>query len=165
MIDLNDLIPALEAALTVPGGVSPYAAASEDEWLLKLLNGFWNAYNDGLFRGYTVDEDGLVSPTSGTTDMGRDVQQIIVLYAAIDTFRATLMQMNTLFRAEAGPVKYETQQSAQVLKGLLDALMEQRKFILARLSDGGGVVDTYYIDAIQSRDSAINSGLTWWVNA
>ena len=31
---LTDLIPSLEAALSVPGTTSPYSAATDDEWLM-----------------------------------------------------------------------------------------------------------------------------------
>ena len=55
---LTDLIPSLEAALSVPGTTSPYSAATDDEWLAKLKNAFWLAVLDQVISGYEMDEDG-----------------------------------------------------------------------------------------------------------
>lgn len=160
-IDLADLVPDLEGALTIPGATSKYADASEDEWITKLKNAFWSAYNDGLITGFTCDEDGAVSPVSGDGTFGRDQQQICIMYAAINVLQNELLQIKTAFRAKAGSVEYETQQSAQVLKGLLDSLFQQKAFVLKRLSDMG-TVDSFYIDGVQNRDNAIRSGLITW---
>ena len=46
---LTDLIPTLEAALSVPGTTSPYSAATDDEWLH--CRGRWSpAPNDQHLR-------------------------------------------------------------------------------------------------------------------
>lgn len=157
-IDLADLVPDLEASVSVPGIASPFAAASEEEWLTRLRNGFWEAYNDGLISGYICDEDGLVT---GDTAMGRDLQQICILYAAMNIIRNQILQLKTLFRSKAGPVEYEVQQSASAFKSILDSMLAQKEVILRRLQDGGNV-DTYYIDAVRSRDYSLRSDLIEW---
>lgn len=163
MIDLTELVPSLEAALTVPGNEAEFASVPEDQWVIRLVNAFWNAFNAGLFTGFIVDEDGQVSPTSGSDDMGRDLQQVIVLYAAMDVVRNQMRQLNTVFKAKAGPVEYETQQSAQLLKSLLDGYMGQISALVDRLGDQGTTA-TFYLDGVIARDRAINDGLTYWVN-
>jgi len=80
----------------------------------------------------------------------------------MDVVRNQLLQMKTVFRAKAGPVEYETQQSAQVLKALLDQFMNQRDRILETLASTSNL-STYYIDAVRSRDYAIRIDATDWV--
>jgi molybdopterin converting factor small subunit len=80
----------------------------------------------------------------------------------MDVVKNQLMQMKTVFRAKAGPVEYETQQSAQVLKGLLDAYMKERDLILANLASTN-MVSSYYIDTLRARDYAIADGIIDWV--
>jgi hypothetical protein len=58
-------------------------------------------------------------------------------------------------------VKYETQQSAMVLRAILEELKQRRNLILERLSDIG-VTATYYIDALMERESSIDHGFTRW---
>ena len=161
-LDMADLIPALESSLTIPGGTSPYANASEEEWLGKLRNAFWHATLDEVIVGYTADEDGVVTQIDGTETLPGELQYLIVLYACMDIIRNQLMQLKTVFRAKAGPVEYETQQSAQVLKTLLDQYMTQRDTILDNLANSAQV-STYYIDAVRARDYAIRDGITDWV--
>lgn len=160
-VDLSELIADLEGAVTVPGTVSPFAASSETEWLTRLRNAFWSAYNDGIVLGFTCDEDGIVNPVSGDGTFTRDLQQLVIMYAAINIYQNQIMQLKTLFRAKAGQVEYETQQSAQVIKSLLDSLLAQRATILQRLSDGG-FTDSYYIDAVRTRDESLRYNYIDW---
>jgi len=159
-VDLAEIIPDLQAAVTAPGIDSPYASASDGEWLARLKNGFWAAFNDGVISSsFDCDEDGVVVSTE---TFGRDLQQIVIMYAGMNILQNRLAQINTSFKAKAGSVEYETQQSAQVLKGLLDSMLEQRNFLLKRLSDSG-TVSSYYIDSVISRDEAIYRGSNvWW---
>lgn len=148
-VDLFDLVESLRREVDPPG-TPAFPDATEDEFAGHLADAFWEIRLDGMLSGY-AESDGLVSPTSGTTELGRDLQQLIVLYAGVRIVRNQLRQLQTSFRAKAGPVEYETEQAASVLKGVLDDLVSRRNLILTRLSDLG-VVDTYYIDSLYERD-------------
>lgn len=162
-VDLYDLVPNIEAALSIPGSASQYANATDDEWVGKLKNAFWHATLDQVITGYTSDEDGMVTPIdAGGDDLSFELQYLVVLYACMDVVKNQLMQMKTVFRAKAGPVEYETQQSAQVLKTLLDQYMAQRDTILDNLAYSADVT-SYYIDAVRERDYSIRNDLTDWV--
>lgn len=163
-VDLTELIPNLEAAITVPGEASPFAATSEDEWIRRLNNGFWDAFNDGLLAStWRCSEDAVVTPVSGDATFGRDLQQIVILYAAMAIVQQRILQLKTLFRAKAGEAEYETQQSAQVLKTVLDQMLAQKTLVLDRLADGGAV-NSRYVDSVRARDYAYRDGLLDWVN-
>lgn len=160
-LDLTDLIPDLEYNLNAPGE-DQFANVSDEEWTSRLRDGFWNAWNDGLLQEYT-EVDGVVSPRSGSTMISRDQQQIILLYTSINVISQQMFRMNTTFRAKAGPVEYETQQSAQLLKALLDDLTQRRIYLLERLAETGVTRAFYLIDTYQSRQNALYEGLSVWV--
>ena len=134
-LDLVDLIPDLEYNLNSPGG-DEFANVSDEEWTSRLRDGFWNAFNDGLLNDY-IEVEGVVTPRSGDTVMPREQQQIILLYTSIAVLFQQMLRLNTTFRAKAGPVEYETQQSAQLLKALLDDLSQRRIYLLERLAETG----------------------------
>lgn len=160
-VDLGDLIENLTAMVNPPGA-NLWPDAVDDDWILRLQNGFWAAVLDGLITGYT-EADGLIEPTSGSTDISRDLQQIVVIYGAMDTVLNEIRNLNTSLRAKAGPVEFETQKSANTLRDILKELQYRRSLLLDRLGDLG-VTDTYYIDAVLERDAAYMDSLTSWVS-
>jgi hypothetical protein len=162
-VDITELIPSLEAALTIPGQTSPYSSATESEWTLKLTNAFWRAVLDGIITGFVIDEDGIIAPESGTETLSRSYQQIVVIYAAMNIVQNTLLQLKTTFRAKAGPVEYETQQASQVLTTLLKTYENEKNLILSRLSDVGSSDESYYYDMPWERRDSQHSGLAYWV--
>lgn len=165
-VDLSELIPNLEGALTVPGTTSPYAAASEAEWVIKLSNGFWAATLDGVYSGYSVDEDGIVTPDDGgSSTFSRELQQVVIIWAAVNIVQAQLLVLKTRFKAEAGPVSYETEQASQVLSTLLKQLQQQQAVILDRYSDvWSSAEESYYTDAnFQRRENNYSNQGSYWM--
>lgn len=160
-VDLGDLVPYLQAAVSPPGN-DLFADTVEDEWITRLANGFWNARLDGLLAGY-VESDGSITPTSGTDDMSREMQQVIVFFSAYDTILLALRALNTQFKAVAGPVSFETQQSANLLKDIAEDLRERRNILLRRLSDMGST-SAYVIDSIIARQDSLMAQATTWVS-
>lgn len=159
-VDLFDLVEPLKREVSPPGE-DLFPNATDDDYFGNLQDAFWDARLDGLLEEYT-ESDGSITPISGSTDMTRDLQQVIVLYAGVRIVRNHLRALNTVFRSKAGPVEFETQKAASVLKALLDELRTRRNTVLSRLSDVGGV-DSYYIDALLERDESIYYEDTYWV--
>ncbi len=162
-VDLADLVEPLQREVSQPGAeLTTFPNADDSSWIGYLSDSFWEIRLDSLFSGFG-EEDGVVSPTAtGDPDLTRDMQQLIVLYAGIRIIRNQLLAINTVFRAKAGPVEYETQKSAQILKAILDELKLRRNFVLIRLADVGSE-DVYYIDAILERDDSLSfGGSIWW---
>lgn len=164
VLDLSDLASDLQITLNAPGE-NAYSTVSEDEWVNRLRNAFWDAVLDGLIPGYSESE-GLISPidTSGVL-LARDQQQLIIMYAAISIVRNQLLTLKTVFRAKSGNNEFETQQSAIVLKALLDEFSSRRIYILGRLADTGIARDTYYIDSYTSRQQSYDYAYTSWIGA
>lgn len=159
-LDLNDLIVPLKAAIDIPGEDN-FDTVTTAGWKTYLANGFWQAYLDGFLEGFS-EEDGEISQASGV-EMPKDQQQLIIMYAAIAIIRLKMLNLQTVFRAKAGPVEYEVQQSAQVNKALLDEFTARRLYLIQRLADSGIFRGTFYIDSFESRQRAINDGYTGWI--
>lgn len=161
-IDLSDLIPAVEAEASPPG-TNLFPDAIDDEWLLRLENAFWEAKLFGFAQldNYT-ESDGIVQPVTGTTDLPREEQQLVVLFAAVNVVRMSMSNTGTAFHAKAGPVEFSTQNSATLLNSVLAGLQKKIDFLYATLSDLGRVTDSVF-DGVAARDFALGFGdVSWW---
>jgi hypothetical protein len=67
-VDLSSLVENVKAEVQPPGE-DVYPDATDDDWVMRLINAFWSAVLDGIITGYAVDDDGIVSPVTGTTDL------------------------------------------------------------------------------------------------
>lgn len=160
-VDLSDFVDDLKAEVNPPGS-NFFPDATDDQWFQQLRDSFWEAYLDGFIQNWT-EADGLVTPKTGTTDISRDFIQLIVFYAGFRVLRASIRNTQSLFRAKAGPVEFEVQQSATMMRDLLAELQQKRALLLSRLSDLG-VLPVAYIDAVQSRTTSVVQGDIWWTN-
>jgi hypothetical protein len=155
-VDLSDILPRLQSEVNPPG-VDLFPDATDAVWLLHLQNGFWEAVLDGIITGYTINDDGVVTPTSGSTDLSDQLIQLVIFYAGMKVIRNYMLNLRTKFRAAAGSTEYEYQQSASTMKEILADLRNRRNLLLERLSDLG-TTSTYVVDAVIARDIAITDG-------
>lgn len=159
-VDLADLVEFLKVEVNPPG-VNLFPEALDTEWLTRLRNAFWNARMDGLLGGY-VEEDGEVTPLSGTTDMPREMQQVIIFFAGYTALMNKLTSMRAALRAKAGPVEFEMQNAATVMTAQATSLRDRMSRILALLSESGVVTDVV-IDAVMARADSLGAGVITWV--
>lgn len=164
-VDLTTYTQALQTEVSPPGG-NNFPTATIDDWINTLLNAFWEARLDGLLATFTMDANGIITPVLTTSppqpDIGRDMIQLIVLYGSFAVIRNSLRSLRTMFSATAGPVKFEYQQSANVLAEIMKDLITRRDILLTRLSDLGSTTVTM-IDSIIARDQSIMFQNTYWV--
>lgn len=184
VVDLSDYIPNLQREVQAPG-TTDFPAATDDDWIGNMVDGFWEARLDGLLQGYTCDENGLLFEISALNNnlpqqpqvyenpqtknwaadgQLREMVQLIIFYAGYRILRNALRGLRTQFRASAGPVSFEYQQSANLLVDVMRDLVNRRDIILRRLSDLG-VVQSFYIDAIAARDSSLQNGDSYFIGA
>lgn len=160
-VDLNDLIPALEAECSPPG-TDLFPDATDSAWLLRLENAFWEAKLFGFppFSNYT-ESDGTVLPISGTTDLPREEQQLVVMFAALNSVRMSMSSQNTGFSAKAGSVEFSTQNSATLLNNVLNGIQSKIDLLLSTLAKIGRITDGY-LDAVFERGTSLGTGeITW----
>lgn len=151
-VDPGELVDPLKRNCNPPGQ-DLHPDASDDDWVGYLLDAFWVAKLNGVYPGYTVNTSELIVPISGTEDMPRDLQQLIVLFASVRVLESDMRGSTgqTVFRAQAGPVSFETQQSAQVLRELLTGARNELKELVNLIGTssipGAGVsfLDTFII--------------------
>lgn len=182
MINLFDLVDPLKREVNPPGS-DLFPDATEDDWGGSLSDAFWEVRLYGFLVGFEENAaarggpaefiEGIVTPIgvdpiyddptgfSATADLGREMQQLIVLWAAWKVVLNRMGSLNTTFRTKAGPVEYETQNAATVLKAVLDALKGRIDLVLATVPQRAGAV---VFDAMIERSYSMAVGDTWWVN-
>ena len=159
-VDLADYVDSLKREV-IPVGSNLFGDLGDDIWVGHLSDAFWEARLDGFMQGYVADEDGVITPESGSTDLDRRFVALIVLYAGIRVLRNRILNMNTGFRAKAGPVEFEQQNSATMLAEMLKQLRSTKDRILEELDDfdATGVL---YLDAFSTR--VLDSASYWGSN-
>jgi hypothetical protein len=161
-VELSTLVPVLRLEVNEPG--SEDISISDDEGIERLSSAFWEIRFLGMLTAFT-EASGEISPNSGTTEMTRDLQQIIVLVAGIKIVEMKLLNILTTFKASAGPTEFETQRSAQVLRAVLDNLNNKLKIAINRLSDIGGATASFYIDALSAQHDSLVLGDIFWLTS
>jgi hypothetical protein len=147
-IDLSDYAPTLRREVT-PLGSTLFASIPDTQLTPYLTDAFWEARLDGFLAGYTADEDGSVEPTTtGADDVSPAGVALIVLYAGIRIMRNRILNMNTGFRAKAGPVEFEQQNSATMLAEMLKQLRDRKNQLLERALP---LTDVLLVDAYSTR--------------
>lgn len=158
-VDLFDLVETLRRAVNPPG-TDNFPNADDDVFAGYLTDAFWELRMLDMFSDYTAS-DTVVIPVTGTTDLPREQQQLIVLFAAITIVTNELKNMDTTFRAKAGSVEFETGKSGPVLRDVLAELQRRRLIAETTLFAIGEVTDAY-IDSVVERAGDTYAG-TWWV--
>lgn len=152
-VDLSEFVPSLRREVTPPGS-DLFTDVGDDVFVGYLSDAFWEARLDGFLASWTADEDGIVVPTGGASDIPRDLIGLVILYAGIKVLRNRLMNLNTAFRSKAGPVEYEVQNSANLLTEMLQQLKASKDRILEQVDNVP--TPTFYFDAYTAR--ANNTG-------
>lgn len=184
-VDLNDLVDPLKNRVSPPG-TNLYPDASDDEWFASLQNAFWEVKLAGVLTTWTENYaawggpsefgEGILTPVGQTdptyddpggfdenSDMSRELQQFIVMWAAWKTTLTQFQNLTSTFRAKAGPVEFEEQRSASILKGILDQLREEIKLTLFNIGTYGIGQNTVVFDAVIERSYSQSVRDVWWI--
>lgn len=183
-VDLFDFVDPLKREVNPPGS-DLFPDATDDSWLGSLTDAFWEIRLYGMLDGYEENAgarggpaefgEGKVTPVgvladyddpsgyAADVDLPRELAQLVVLWAGWKIVLTRFGSLNSVFRAKAGPVEYETQQSATVLKALLDALKARIDDIIDNLSTYRRGVGVAVFDTVIQRTYAQAVGDTWWI--
>lgn len=143
---LEDLIPMFNREINGPGFERiPDITASQK--LGYIQDGFWDARLSGMLDTFGVF-DGLdvVPPatagknyfadlSSSTDDLPTEFHMLVVIFAGFRLLRLKIMDLAVNFTAEAGPVSFEQQASATVLRALLANLQGRIQELKKQYSD------------------------------
>ncbi len=152
-VDLADLVDSLKREVNPPGeSIFPNAVDSEYEG--HLADGFWELVVAGYISGF-VEADLIVTEDTATptTDLTRQLQQLIIIAAGMRIIRMKFLQQDTLFRAVAGSVEFETRKSAQALDSLLKNLQTRFDDIVSTLPNSNVPGSVFYSDIITLRSA------------
>lgn len=160
-VDLSDLVENLKREVNAPG-LNQFPDATDAQYVGNLQDGFWESVLDGAIIGYT-ESDAIVTPKTGTTDLPRELQQLVIFYAGARILRNQLRDIKSSFKAKAGPVEFEQQQSASLLVAILKDLMARRLALIDSLVNANDR-SVYYFDGLAARESALSYQDSYWVN-
>lgn len=149
---LSDYVDALKREVQPPG-VDLFSEVTSSTWVGYLTDAFWEARLDGFLEHYSVIDDPengfVIQHDDLTTELPLQWMALVVLYAGIKVLRNKILNTNTSFRAKAGPVEFEQQNSATMLAEMLRQLKSTKDRIIDSLEqDFGGVM---VLDAFSAR--------------
>jgi len=146
-VDLADYTDVLRREVTQPGSTL-FSDVDDEVFANYLSDSFWEVRLDGFLTYWTEFEQLIdpIDPDDG--DITRDRIALIVLYAGIRIVRNRLLDTNTKFKAVAGPVEYEVENSASMLTEMLRQLEHTKERLLETNYQTGDVIS---IDAFSGR--------------
>lgn len=135
-VPLLPLVDRLKASLVNPGTTdSPFVfgAAQEDDWVGALANAFWQARMWRFFTDWRLNPsaNAIIPGVEDGDEFPEELQQIIVLTAALTALENQLGTATTKFAVESGEEKFSTESSSN----LLVALLKARRSDLEKLRD------------------------------
>lgn len=147
--ELADLVEPLKREVAVPGTFSTVYPNTEDSDLVgSLEDGFGKAQIDGFFLTQQLD---LTTHTIDP-DLSTAGRSVVTLYAAASILVMQIMSLRQRSLYEAGPVKYEIENSANVLTEILKQLNARKQALLAsaqrqaRAAGGALLMQDMYAD-------------------
>lgn len=163
-VNISTLVDSLRREISPLSGTNPYQNVTDQTLEGLLADAFWEGRLNGMFTDYTFDIDtGEISPLDASADdMDRTEMQAIVLWAGYRTVLNDMRNIQSVFRAKAGPVEYEVQQSAQVLSEVLKAIKERINRLIDALSEIDSTTALVF-DSVIASSISISDGDAWWV--
>lgn len=154
-VDLSEYIPTLKRQV-IPPGSTLFSGVSNAQWLGYLSDAFWEARLDGFMVGYEEDS-GEIAPTDGGSDLDLKYVALVALYAGITILRTQILNTKTQFRAKAGSVEFEQQNSATMLAEMLKQLRATKDRVLNEIDADETM--TLILDAYSTR---LYSGISYY---
>jgi hypothetical protein len=169
-VDLSDYVATLRREVTPPGSTT-FATVSDDVFVGYLADAFWEVRLDGFMEPYSSDDAGIVLPvgdaqvvagatdyTPTTFDPNKDISRsdiaLVCLYAGIKIIRNRLMEQATRTKAQAGPVQFEQDFSANLLTEMLKELTATKNRLLFLKTYNQ---DVTLIDVFSARSASASS--------
>jgi hypothetical protein len=131
-----------------------YFTCDDNGIITNIANPPYNLYAAAIPSVFYTDDD-------GTTNLGREIIQLIVLMAGYRITIAVLANVYTSVTAKAGSVESINQKSSTVLVNVLKAIKNKIDMALSRLSDLGMTTVVVY-DAVSSMTDNIVEGNTFF---
>lgn len=158
----------LNREINVPG-FPQFPDIDAGDMLGYVEDGFWEGRLMGVFKGWTIVAGStLTSPESGNwiTDTGgseedfsEEDQMFLVIIAGFRLLQRKALNLAQNYRAQAGPVEYEVQMSATVLRELLQSFERRLKVYAELYSELISAEVFVYMDGVAQSSYAMVAGL------
>lgn len=160
--NITEMIDVLTREVNPPG-FEQFPDALPSDFLGYIEDGFWEGRLLGFLPAYTVVDGGdLTPPESGTfitnddeDDLPEEFQSLIAILAGFRLLRAKALNLAQSFRAQAGPVEYQQEVSATVLREILRSLERRIEELKTLHSDTLGESAFFYMDGALQREQAL----------
>lgn len=157
---------ALLREINVPG-FPQLASINQGQIDGYIADGFWEARLLGLLSDYTLTDGtefatppgSVIKKASDDSDLPPEYQILVVIIAGLKLLRLKALDLAVSIRAHAGPVEYEQQISATVLRAILESLERRVAFLHANYSTLLGATTFIYFDAELQREASLIRGL------
>lgn len=177
------MVPSLLYEVNPPG--QTLITMSDTEAVNRLADGFWELrlFGADFLAGFSCDDNGIISaianaPSSiyaqaipvifysddGSPELGREILQLIVLFAGYRIALTTFANLNTSTMAKAGAVEASSAKSATLLVTVIKALKNKIDMALTRLSDLG-MTTVQVFDAVMSANDNLAAGNQFFTGA
>ncbi len=135
----------LDREINIPNATQITASAGQK--LGYIEDGFWDVRLSGMLDNFTIVDGSETDPaltagknyftdiSSKSKDLDQQYWMMIIIFAGFRLLRLRIMELAVNFTAEAGPVSYEQQASATVLRALLDSLQARVNELKSVYSD------------------------------
>lgn len=172
-VDLADYVDTLRREVTPPGSTL-FSSVPDEDMVGYMADAFWEIRLDGFMEPYSCDQNGVILPSddaqvvAGDTDyavtafdpsvdLGRQDIALICLYAGIKIIRNRLMSTSSRTKAQAGPVSFEQDFSANLMVEMLKELSatKQRLLFLKTYNQDVSLIDAF---SVRSSSAASYSG-------
>jgi len=161
-----DVVPVLQREVNVPGAPL-FPDALPGDYFGYVEDGFWEGRLAGVFKGWTIiDGADLTSPESGrfiTNDNEDDFaemdQMFLAIIAGFRMIQRKAFDLAQNMRAHAGPLEYEKQVSATVLRELIKSLERRLNEYEVLYSELVSASAFYYMDGLAQSSYAIYNSL------
>ena len=162
---IQDIIPMFDREINIPGDAQlPTLTASNK--IGYITDGFWDARLSEMLVTFTVVDGADVVPpqvvgkayiTDDATkedDLPVELQMLVVITAGFRLLRLKIMDLAVNFTAEAGPVSFEQQASATVLRAILANLQGRLQELKKQYSDAFKTGGFHYWDGVEQAAAA-----------
>lgn len=128
-----ELIEPLKRAVAPPGGFETAFPDADDDMLFAYItDAFGEARLDAFFSDGSVDwVTGAFSPTITQAEAA-----LLVIYASMNILTTQIRTLGTKSKYVAGPVSYETEYSAGVLRSILEEMTNRKRLLIKAISNG-----------------------------
>lgn len=162
---VSEMRELLKREINVPGFAQlPGITNSQIDGYIK--DGFWEARLMGVLSAYTQDDGAsLATPVdsiyriSDEADLPMELQMLVVIVAGLKLIRLKALNLAVSLRAQAGPVEYEQQVSATVLREILQSFERRLQVLFGLYSELATTGAMTYFDGELQRTSSVIQGL------